>query len=296
MGLFRVPGSTLEVRAIKALYDTDQPVDFEDLDVCKSPHTVAAILKLYLRELPEPLLTYELYDCFMAANAIGVPDARLECIRNILGFLPTDHFNLLSYLIIFLRLISQNSTENKMTTPNLAMVFAPNLLKSRDENVNMSMDDTAASSKIMESLIDHFIDLFDSLIKSPPVDITIVDPISKSDDITREFDEPSPLPASFEEVEVKQSRFGAAARQEHIANLTSQFKKIQEKTTTFITKNNVLSGHNADTPRVTILTPSDSSKSTATAELLQSVPSRKLNGPRVNPFLTDNNKEHDVIK
>ncbi len=43
-------------------------MDFDNMDVCKSPHTVAALLKLYLRELPEPLLTFELYDCFQAAN------------------------------------------------------------------------------------------------------------------------------------------------------------------------------------------------------------------------------------
>lgn len=47
-------------------------VNFRDLDVCKTPHSVAALLKLYLRELPEPLLTFELYDCFMAAHCMSL--------------------------------------------------------------------------------------------------------------------------------------------------------------------------------------------------------------------------------
>lgn len=63
-GLFRVPGSTSEVRRLKSGFDTG----LADLcDRVSDPHAVAGTLKLYLRELPEPLLTYTLYSDWLQA-------------------------------------------------------------------------------------------------------------------------------------------------------------------------------------------------------------------------------------
>jgi hypothetical protein len=68
------------------------PVDFDDLDICKTPHTVAALLKLYFRELPEPLVTFELYDCFIAANSMFCGDyTPTASKRNVTSFLTNRH-------------------------------------------------------------------------------------------------------------------------------------------------------------------------------------------------------------
>jgi hypothetical protein len=92
--------------------------------------------------------------------AIQISESRLECIHKILNLLPAQNINLLSFLIIFLKLVAQNSDINKMTSSNLAMVFAPNLLRSSLEDVNMSIADNSASSAIMISLIDNYSQLF----------------------------------------------------------------------------------------------------------------------------------------
>ena len=68
-GLFRLSPSHLEVSTIKDMYDAGKDPDLATK--CTSPHTAAGLLKLFFRKLPEPLLTYELYDCFMAANGTG---------------------------------------------------------------------------------------------------------------------------------------------------------------------------------------------------------------------------------
>jgi hypothetical protein len=91
---------------------------------------------------------------------IVVPEARLECIKKILSYMPPVYLILLMHLILFLRLVSQHADVNKMTPSNLAMVFAPNLLKSRDQTANMSMLDTNSSSTILESMIQNFDFLF----------------------------------------------------------------------------------------------------------------------------------------
>lgn len=62
-GLFRIPGSTSKVRKLKFAFDSDN-VDFEEY---RDTHTIAGTLKSYLRELPEPLLTFNLYNDWISA-------------------------------------------------------------------------------------------------------------------------------------------------------------------------------------------------------------------------------------
>lgn len=63
-GLYRIPGSTSKVNQLKAQFNARQPVDFEE--AAADVHSVAGLLKLYFRELPEPLLTRELAPEFVA--------------------------------------------------------------------------------------------------------------------------------------------------------------------------------------------------------------------------------------
>lgn len=58
-GLFRIPGSASKVKKLKSSFDASC-VDIEEFS--RDPHTVAGSLKMYLRELPEPLLTYAYYE------------------------------------------------------------------------------------------------------------------------------------------------------------------------------------------------------------------------------------------
>ena len=63
-GLFRVSGSLTDVKMIKDQYLKGKKVD---LDKVADPHTVAGVLKIFFRESKDPLLTFELYDCWVAA-------------------------------------------------------------------------------------------------------------------------------------------------------------------------------------------------------------------------------------
>jgi hypothetical protein len=64
----------------------------------QSIHTVTGLVKLYFRELPEPLLTFESYDMFIAASGVPEKDARLQMIRKVLGFIPPTKYRLLKLL------------------------------------------------------------------------------------------------------------------------------------------------------------------------------------------------------
>lgn len=75
-GIFRVSGSRMQVTILKCQIDEGHDVNLND---CKDPYVIAHLLKQYLRELPEPLLTYKLYKSFIAIGG-----------TNALCFTPTD--------------------------------------------------------------------------------------------------------------------------------------------------------------------------------------------------------------
>ncbi|KAJ0177108.1 hypothetical protein K1T71_007117 [Dendrolimus kikuchii] len=152
-GLFRIAGGTSKVRRMKlsldaGLFTVPMASAYKDL------HVVASVLKCYLRELPEPLLTYRLYEHFMAASRQPSEQARLNALWECIHRLPDANYQNLRYLIKFLSTLTQNQSTNKMTPSNLAIVIAPNLLWAADEST-FDMNITTAVNCVVELLIKH---------------------------------------------------------------------------------------------------------------------------------------------
>lgn len=109
---------------------------------------IASTLKLYLRDLPEPLLTHELYNKWV--RAMNIPEeSRLTEVQNILKELPPANKDNLTYLIHFLAKLAKHP-ENKMPTSNIAIVVAPNLLW---KEKNMDMGNCTTFNLIVELFI-----------------------------------------------------------------------------------------------------------------------------------------------
>uniref|UniRef100_H3B0I3 Rho GTPase activating protein 8 n=1 Tax=Latimeria chalumnae TaxID=7897 RepID=H3B0I3_LATCH len=123
-GLFRRSASVIVIRDIQKLYNLGKPVNYDEVgDI----HVPAVILKTFLRELPEPLLTFELYDpIHEIANTESI--LRISKCKHIIQHLPEHNYIVLKYLICFLHMTSQESIFNKMTPSNLACVFGLNLV------------------------------------------------------------------------------------------------------------------------------------------------------------------------
>lgn len=152
-GLFRIAGGTSKVRRMKlsldaGLFNVPLPRDYRDM------HVVASVLKSYLRELPEPLLTYRLYENFIAASRQPTEQMRLNALWETIHFLPKANFQNLRYIIKFLSALTQNQSTNKMTPSNLAIVIAPNLLWAADEST-FDMNITTVVNCVVELLIKH---------------------------------------------------------------------------------------------------------------------------------------------
>nr|XP_020472074.1 rho GTPase-activating protein 17-like isoform X2 [Monopterus albus] len=153
-GLFRIAAGASKLKKLKAALDcsTSQLEEFYS-----DPHAVAGALKSYLRELPEPLMTFGLYDEWIQASNVSDPDKRLQALWVTCDHLPKTHRANLRYLVKFLAKLAQDSEANKMTPSNIAIVLGPNLLWQKTEGTLAEM--AAATSvhvvAIIEPIIQH---------------------------------------------------------------------------------------------------------------------------------------------
>ncbi|XP_045867154.1 rho GTPase-activating protein 8 isoform X1 [Meles meles] len=123
-GLFRRSASVHTIREIQRLYNQGKPVNFDDYgDI----HVPAVILKTFLRELPQPLLTFRAYEQILGITSVE-SSLRLTRCRQILQSLPEHNRAVLSYLMGFLHEVSRECIFNRMNSSNLACVFGLNLI------------------------------------------------------------------------------------------------------------------------------------------------------------------------
>ncbi|XP_069510668.1 rho GTPase-activating protein 44 isoform X5 [Ambystoma mexicanum] len=153
-GLFRVAPSASKLKKLKAALDCCV-VDVAEYSV--DPHAIAGALKSYLRELPEPLMTFELYDEWIQASNIQDQDKRLQALWNACEKLPKTNYNNLRYLIKFLAKLTEYQDANKMTPSNMAIVLGPNLLWPQAEGNITEMMTTVSLQivGIIEPIIQH---------------------------------------------------------------------------------------------------------------------------------------------
>ncbi|KAE8284480.1 SH3 domain-binding protein 1 [Larimichthys crocea] len=165
-GLFRLAAAASVVKRLKTCLD-QETVDHSEFSM--DPHAVAGALKCYLRELPEPLMTFELYnDWFKAAGEKDLTE-KLEQFKVLLKKLPPENYNNLRYLVQFLSLLSEQQAVNKMTPSNIAIVLGPNLLWPRAEGEAALFDMASASSVQVVTVIEPLIQYSSSLF---PEDIS----------------------------------------------------------------------------------------------------------------------------
>ncbi|XP_068612214.1 rho GTPase-activating protein 36 [Brachionichthys hirsutus] len=170
VGIFRVGSSKKRVRQLKE--DFNVGVDVQ-LDEEQSVHDVAALLKEFLRDMPDPLLPRELYPAFLHANLLRGAD-QLQYLQHLLYLLPPCNCDTLLRLLGLLHTVQSfaqdsvgtNDEEipgNKMTAANLAVIFGPNLLQ-RDREADViyatGIEDSTAIISVTLVLIQNYRRLF----------------------------------------------------------------------------------------------------------------------------------------
>eukprot|EP01121_Diplochlamys_sp_Union-15-3_P019676 TRINITY_DN747_c0_g1_i3.p1 TRINITY_DN747_c0_g1~~TRINITY_DN747_c0_g1_i3.p1 ORF type:complete len:164 (-),score=22.99 TRINITY_DN747_c0_g1_i3:87-578(-) len=154
-GLFRLSGNRERVEHLQKMYDLGEPVD---LEAEKDPHVISSLLKGYFRELPEPLLTTDLYSEFINAYDKDDRQKSTKQLVEVLKKLPQPNKILLKFLITLLA--SAARANNLMTSANLAICFAPNLFRSDMESPDLIL----THSPIYNSIVRLFIDEADVIL------------------------------------------------------------------------------------------------------------------------------------
>uniref|UniRef100_A0A8C7D429 Myosin IXB n=1 Tax=Oncorhynchus kisutch TaxID=8019 RepID=A0A8C7D429_ONCKI len=152
-GIYRKSGSANRMKELHQLMETDpHAVCLEDYPI----HTVTGLVKQWLRELPDPLMTFIHYNDFLRAVEHPEKQEQLHAIYKVLEQLPTACFNTLERLVFHLVRVSKEESHNRMSPNSLAIVFAPCILRCPDSaDPLMSMRDVAKTTTCVEMLINE---------------------------------------------------------------------------------------------------------------------------------------------
>uniref|UniRef100_A0ABM5GK83 Protein FAM13A isoform X2 n=1 Tax=Pogona vitticeps TaxID=103695 RepID=A0ABM5GK83_9SAUR len=156
-GLFRVNGSLKTVERLRGKYETGEDVDLAaEGDVSSA----ASLLKLFLRELPDRVITSAAHSKFMQLYQDNKHyGLNANILRELVKQLPESHYCLLKYLCQFLRRVSEHHLENKMNISNLATVFGPNCFHVSPGFEGMKEQEIC--NKIMAQMLEHCHALFE---------------------------------------------------------------------------------------------------------------------------------------
>ncbi|KAI4477513.1 hypothetical protein M0804_012630 [Polistes exclamans] len=135
-GIYRLSGVTSNIQRLRNAFDEDRvPALHSDESILQDIHSVASLLKMYFRELPNPLCTYQLYSTFVSAVQANTDAERLRRMRDAVRKLPPPHYRTLEYLMRHLVRVAARGSETGMTPRNVAIVWAPNLLRCKELEV-----------------------------------------------------------------------------------------------------------------------------------------------------------------
>lgn len=125
-GIFRISGSTSRVKSLRQEVETrfyDSGLDWDGIQA----HDAASLLKLFLRELPHPLLTAEYLHTFTSLEYIKCQRQRLQALNLLIILLPEANRDILKALLELLAKVVEHEDQTRMGLGNVALVMAPNL-------------------------------------------------------------------------------------------------------------------------------------------------------------------------
>ncbi|XP_055008136.1 unconventional myosin-IXb isoform X2 [Boleophthalmus pectinirostris] len=150
-GIYRKSGSTCRARELHQILETNpEAASLDNYPI----HTITGLVKRWLRELPDPLMTFALYNDFLHAVELPERSERIRAVYQKVDELPPSNYNTLERLIFHLVKVAKEEDHNKMSPSSLAIVFAPCVLRSPDSNDPLlGMKDVAKITMCVEILI-----------------------------------------------------------------------------------------------------------------------------------------------
>ncbi|KAG5283462.1 hypothetical protein AALO_G00042350 [Alosa alosa] len=152
-GIYRVSGFSDLIEDAKLTFDRDGEKADISVNVYEDINIITGALKLYFRDLPIPVITYDAYPKFIEAAKFTDLDERLEALHEALKLLPPAHHETLRYLMAHLKRVTQNEKDNLMNAENLGIVFGPTLMRAPDLDAMTALNDIRYQRQVVETLI-----------------------------------------------------------------------------------------------------------------------------------------------
>ncbi|TPX68366.1 hypothetical protein SpCBS45565_g03134 [Spizellomyces sp. 'palustris'] len=124
-GIYRLSGSSSVIQSLKQAFDSEGDIDLLGSSAYYDVHAISGLLKLYLRELPSPILTKQLQRDFLHVMDLADRDERITELARLVSLLPLSNYTLLRTLMAHLVRVVQKCEVNKMTVRNVGIVFSP---------------------------------------------------------------------------------------------------------------------------------------------------------------------------
>nr|XP_030120249.3 rho GTPase-activating protein 12 isoform X6 [Taeniopygia guttata]XP_041570299.1 rho GTPase-activating protein 12 isoform X6 [Taeniopygia guttata] len=149
-GLYRVSGNLAVIQKLRFAVNHDEKLDLND-SKWEDIHVITGALKMFFRELPEPLFTYNHFNDFV--NAIKQePRQRVPAVKDLIKQLPKPNQDTMQVLFRHLKRVVENGEKNRMTYQSIAIVFGPTLLKPEKETGNIAVH-TVYQNQIVELIL-----------------------------------------------------------------------------------------------------------------------------------------------
>ncbi|XP_062946644.1 unconventional myosin-IXa [Cynocephalus volans] len=162
-GIYRKSGSTNKIKELRQGLDADaESVNLDDYNI----HVIASVFKQWLRDLPNPLMTFELYEEFLRAMGLQERKETIRGVYSVIDQLSRTHLNTLERLIFHLVRIALQEDTNRMSANALAIVFAPCILRCPDTTDPLqSVQDISKTTTCVELIVVEQINKYKARLK-----------------------------------------------------------------------------------------------------------------------------------
>uniref|UniRef100_H2Z806 Rho GTPase-activating protein 15 n=1 Tax=Ciona savignyi TaxID=51511 RepID=H2Z806_CIOSA len=156
-GIYRVSGNLSHVQKLRYMVDRDEPVDLSEPE-WEDIHLITGALKMFLRELPEPVIPFAFFDKFVAACKIRDTHERQKVTKALVQALPRVNSDTLTYLMEHFCRVVERSAKNRMQIQNIAIVFGPTLLLKPPDDAKKRPDSGGSGMAIYMAFQNQIID------------------------------------------------------------------------------------------------------------------------------------------
>ncbi|XP_054907970.1 rho GTPase-activating protein 27 isoform X6 [Poeciliopsis prolifica] len=157
-GIYRVSGNLAVIQRLRHKADHEEHLDLED-GQWEEIHVITGALKLFFRELPEPLFPFCSFDKFIATIQLSDYSQRVSYTKDLVRSLPLPNYDTMKLLFKHLRRVIEHKDSNRMSVQSVAIVFGPTLLRPQMESANMTVH-LVFQSQIVELMLNQFNEIF----------------------------------------------------------------------------------------------------------------------------------------